>query len=195
VKYIFLIGMVLAEVIRFPYRARAARARREGKSLAAPQVKGSESWLMTTSFLGMYVFPLAYIFSPWLDFANYTLPVWVGGLGIVCLAGSLLIIWRSHADLEQKKSADAEEEQNQGLVTNGVYHYFRHPVYTAMMLSAIAQALMLQNWIAGLVGPISFIPLFVMRVPQEEAMMLERYGDDYREYMEQTGRFFPKIFR
>jgi len=32
----------------------------------------------------------------------------------------------------------------------------------------------------------------VARVPQEEQMMLEQFGDEYREYMRRTGRFLPK---
>jgi protein-S-isoprenylcysteine O-methyltransferase Ste14 len=30
------------------------------------------------------------------------------------------------------------------------------------------------------------------RVPREERMMLDEFGDQYRTYMERTGRFFPK---
>ena len=29
---------------------------------------------------------------------------------------------------------------------------------------------------------------------KEEAMLIDRFGDRYREYMEKTGRFFPRCF-
>ena len=38
------------------------------------------------------------------------------------------------------------------LVTNGIYRRIRHPMYSAFWLWAIAQALLLPNWIAGPAG-------------------------------------------
>jgi len=30
-------------------------------------------------------------------------------------------------------------------------------------------------------------------VPREEQMMVEEFGDEYRSYMSQTGRIFPRL--
>jgi protein-S-isoprenylcysteine O-methyltransferase Ste14 len=38
-----------------------------------------------------------------------------------------------------------------------------------------------------------FAPLYLSRVPREEQMMLEQFGEVYRAYMRRTGRVFPRI--
>jgi protein-S-isoprenylcysteine O-methyltransferase Ste14 len=38
----------------------------------------------------------------------------------------------------------------------------------------------------------TFVPLYLLRAPREEAMMCEFFGQDYRDYMGRTGRLFPR---
>lgn len=192
-KYAFLAGLILAQVIRWPYRAGAPRPRPQDPD-AASQVKSYETMLLFLSFLGLYILPLVYIFSDWLEFANYAFPVWVGVLGILLMLLALYIIWRAHADLNMNEPPLQEGSEGPRLVTGGIYRVLRHPIYTAMFLFAIAQALLIQNWIAGLLAALTFIPVYFIRVPREEKMMLERFGDQYREYMRHTNRILPKIF-
>jgi protein-S-isoprenylcysteine O-methyltransferase Ste14 len=53
--------------------------------------------------------------------------------------------------------------------------------------------LLLQNWVAGWAGLALFTPLYVLRVPREEQMMLDRFGAEYRSYMNRTGRIVPQL--
>jgi protein-S-isoprenylcysteine O-methyltransferase Ste14 len=55
-------------------------------------------------------------------------------------------------------------------------------MYSAFWLWAVAQALLLANWVAGFAGLIGFGTLFFGRVAREERMMTETFGDKYREY-------------
>lgn len=80
------------------------------------------------------------------------------------------------------------------LVTQGIYRHMRHPIYAAQWLWGIAQPLLLQNWIAGLAGLVSFLPVYLYRVPREEQMMLEHFGEEYRSYMGRTGRIIPRLW-
>jgi protein-S-isoprenylcysteine O-methyltransferase Ste14 len=50
----------------------------------------------------------------------------------------------------------------------------------------------LQNWLAGPLDLIFFIPFYLLRVQAEEKMMLDRFGDQYREYMKNVGGLVPK---
>lgn len=78
------------------------------------------------------------------------------------------------------------------LITNGVYHFIRHPIYAGIWLWALAQPFLIPNWIAGFAMMIAFLPLYLIRMPREEQMMLDHFGDAYRRYMQQTGRLIPK---
>lgn len=191
-KAAFLVALVLLEVIRTPHRTRMSRDRRAGR-VTASQVMGIEVLLMTLSFFTLYVLPLVYIFSDWLGFADYSLPDWLGIAGAILALAATGIVWRAHADLGKNWSPSLEVTEGQKLVTSGIYRRLRHPIYTAMLLFTTAQALLLQNWIAGLGGLLTFLPIYLIRVPREERMMLDQFGDEYREYMRVTGRFFPRL--
>jgi len=67
-------------------------------------------------------------------------------------------------------------------------------MYAAHWLWGIAQALLLQNWIAGLAMLASFLPMYLHRVPREEQMKLEQFGEEYRLYMNRTGRLIPRLW-
>jgi len=140
------------------------------------------------------VAPLFYLFSPWLDFANYDLPGWMGWMGTAAFAAALLLLWRSHADLGRNWSAILQIRQEHTLITNGVYRYTRHPMYAAHLLWAIAQGLLLQNWLAGWILLVTFIPMYLVRVPEEEKMMLEQFGQEYRLYISRTGGIIPRLW-
>jgi protein-S-isoprenylcysteine O-methyltransferase Ste14 len=57
----------------------------------------------------------------------------------------------------------------------------------------IEQALLVQNWIAGWGGLAVFLAFYFIRVPKEERMMLDHFGEAYREYSARTGRILPKL--
>jgi protein-S-isoprenylcysteine O-methyltransferase Ste14 len=142
---------------------------------------------------GMLIFPLIYTFTSWLDFADYRLPLWAGGMGMLIFSLGLWLLWRSHADLGRQWSVNVEMQEQHKLVTGGVFSRIRHPMYAAHLLWGLAQPLLLWNWIAGLSMLVFSLPLYIYRIPREEKMMTDAFGGEYQEYMQDTGRFFPKI--
>jgi protein-S-isoprenylcysteine O-methyltransferase Ste14 len=100
----------------------------------------------------------------------------------------------THRALGRNWSISLDVREDHQLVTDGIYRKIRHPMYTAFWLWAVAQALLLPNWVAGFSGIIGFGILFFGRVAREEQMMLEIFGDRYREYMARTYRVIPLIF-
>ncbi len=109
------------------------------------------------------------------------------------MAGAIFVFWRSHADLGLNWSPSLEIREKHELITRGIYGLIRHPMYASQWLWVIAQPLLLQNWLAGFANLILFIPFYILRVQAEEQMMLETFGASYQEYMQKTGRVFPKI--
>jgi protein-S-isoprenylcysteine O-methyltransferase Ste14 len=149
--------------------------------------------LLLLLFLGNFILPLVYIFTPWLNFADYTLPAWAGRLGVVILVGALMVFWRAHVDLGQNWSPTLQIREGHSLITNGLYRYIRHPMYASQWLWVIAQPLLLQNWIAGVGGLVAFLPMYFVWVPQEEQMMIDQFGEAYRAYRQRTGRILPRL--
>jgi protein-S-isoprenylcysteine O-methyltransferase Ste14 len=139
------------------------------------------------------VLPLVYIFTPWLDFADYSLPRWFSLVGVLLFIVALWLLGKGRSELGQNFSLRMEIGEKQTLVKQGVYRYIRHPIYAGFWLWGIAQPLLLHNWIAGFAMLATFLPLYFVRVPREERMMLGRFGEGYREYMNQTGRILPRI--
>ena len=68
-------------------------------------------------------------------------------------------------------------------------------MYASQWLLVIAQPLLLQNWIAGFLNLLVFIPFYLLRVKAEEQMMLDSFGIKYQEYVKNTGKVLPKIWQ
>ena len=115
----------------------------------------------------MFVAPVVYAASNWLDFANYALPDWAGGLGAVLIAGALFVFWRAHADLGLNWSPSLEIREKHELITRGIYGVVRHPMYASQWLWVIGQPLLLQNWVAGWLDLLVFIPFYFLQVRAE----------------------------
>jgi len=158
---------------------------------------GAESVILFLTFLGMFVLPLLYLFSPELDFANYSVSRWLQFLmlifGTLFFLLAIWLLWRSHADLQTNFSPAVELHPEHELVTNGIFSRMRHPMYSAHLCWGIAQALLLSNWIAGFSMLLTQILLLGYRIPREEKMLEEKFGAAYLNYTTRTWRFFPKI--
>lgn len=137
--------------------------------------------------------PLVYVLSSVLDFANYEMPDWMGWLGAGLFLLAIYVLWRTHADLGRNWTPTLGIREEHKLVTSGIYAHIRHPMYTAHIIWAIAQILILHNWIAGPSFLITQIAQYLLRVKSEEEMMIKQFGEIYEAYMQKTGRFIPKI--
>lgn len=186
-KIIYGIGWAFIAIIRIPARWRA-----RNNQIVVNRRTAQEKSLLALLSVGMVVLPLVYIFSRWLNFANYKVRSWVGWMGAGSFAIGLWLLWRAHADLGRNWSDSLQLRQGHQLITSGIYRHIRHPMYAFGWLFGIAQALLLQNWIVGLSGLVSFALLYFVRVPQEERMMLDQFGEEYRAYMKKTGRIIPR---
>ena len=189
---VYFLSMLAEVVIRVPHEQRRRQTR-----MMAESVDWSERPLLGLMFVGMFFIPLVYTFTSRLDGADYRLPrearESAGGVGMIILATAVWLFWRSHADLGRNWSPSLQLREGHELVTEGVYRSVRHPMYASMWLWGVAQALLLQNWIAGWAGLVLVLPLYLLRVPREERMMLDEFGEEYRAYMDRTGRVIPRL--
>ena len=185
---IYFLALIIQIIIRAPFD----RRRRAGK-IRERRFTGQEQLILVLLLLGGLVVPIIYAATHWLDFANYRLPDWAGWLGAVLVAISLFVFWRGHVDLGVNWSPTLEIREEHELITRGIYGSIRHPMYASQWILAIAQPLLLHNWIAGFLNLLAFIPFYLLRVKAEEQLMLEQFGNQYRSYMQKVGAVFPKF--
>jgi protein-S-isoprenylcysteine O-methyltransferase Ste14 len=74
----------------------------------------------------------------------------------------------------------------------GPFIWVRHPFYVAVALSMLANGLVAANWFLLLGGGLTVL-LLVIRTRTEEEKLLARFGERYRQYMADTGRFLPRV--
>ena len=173
---------------------RAPHGQRSRKVAVARSCRGGrETALLTLAWAGFFV-PLVWVASPWLPFADYPLRGGPLVAGVACYASGLWLFFRSHADLGTSWSITLEIREQHRLVTDGVYRRIRHPMYSALLLYSVGQALALPNWVAGPSYLVAFGLLLASRLAAEERMMLERFGDDYASYMARTKRLVPGVW-
>jgi protein-S-isoprenylcysteine O-methyltransferase Ste14 len=188
-KTILVIGAVAWFVLRLPHQKRSWKTKtRDNRRTPL------EKLLLTCSFTGLGIIPFVYVFWGIPRFADYPFQPILAWLGTAVFAVSLWLFYRVHKELGRNWSDSLEVREQHKLVTDGLYGYVRHPMYTAFFMWAVAQALLLPNWIAGPAGLVGFGILFLFRVGREEQMMLDAFGEDYRAYMRRTARLIPGVF-
>jgi len=186
---VFLIGVIVYVWIRGVF---GGRTKRNQKVLS--RMDARDRTLLALVIVGNIILPALYLFTPWLGFADYRLPAFIPWCGAVVMVIALWLFWRAHSDLGLNWSITLEMRKGHELIVHGVYRRIRHPMYAAIFLFAVAQALLLQNWLAGWAGFVTVAILYLVRTPREEKMMCEFFGDQYRDYMQRTGRLWPRFF-
>jgi len=188
-KAIWLIGAIAWFVIRYPHQRRSRKT---------PVVKSgfgpAERAVLTMAELGLGFVPILYIVTGFPAFADRVFIPALAWCGAVGFLAALLLFLRTHRDLGRNWSMSLELRNGHTLVTNGIYGRIRHPMYAAFWLWAVAQFLLLPNWVAGPAGLVGFGTLFFYRVGREEQFMLEAFGETYRAYMRRTARLLPGIY-
>ncbi|MGO4173447.1 protein-S-isoprenylcysteine O-methyltransferase [Bosea sp. TAF32] len=187
-KAIYLVLAIGWYIIRIPHER---RSRRTPVSRSARGIK--ERILLSISFTGLGILPFAYVAFGFPRFAKYAFQPTLAWAGALLAAASLLLFYLTHRALGRNWSVSLDLRESHKLVTSGVYTYVRHPMYSAFWLWAIAQALLLPNWISGPAGLIGFGTLYFFRVGEEERLMSGAFGKQYQDYINRTGRVVPRL--
>ncbi len=185
---VFFAGFVLYLGIRGKFARQAKR-----NELTVRRMDALEKFLLVLVIGGSTLSVILYLFTPSLAFADYQLPASAPWCGVVVMLAALWLFWRSHADLGLNWSVTLEIRKEHQLICHGIYRSIRHPMYASIWLFSLAQALLLANWLAGWSALVTFAQMYFLRVPREEAMMCEVFGQEYRDYMTRTGRLFPRL--
>src|SRR5262245_5302114 len=189
-RLIILIGFIIVIPIGVHHRMKSwatgdqISRRQEGlfilctlRPIAAAGMLGLIAWL---------------IYPPAMAWSSLPLPLWLRwmGVGFGALASMLLIA--TFFSLGTNITDTVVTKRDHTLVTHGPYRWIRHPLYTSVALAVLANSLTTANWFIFLTGATAFA-LLVVRTRKEEENLITRFGDEYRRYMRQTGRFVPRL--
>ena len=136
---------------------------------------------------------IAWMVDPgWMEWSSVPLPLWLRwtGVGLIAIACGLLV-W-TFRSLGRNLTDTVVTRQQHTLVVQGPYFWIRHPLYDSAALLTVAVSLMAANWFLFVTGVV-IVSLLIIRTRTEEENLVARFGDSYRTYMEQTGRFLPRI--
>jgi protein-S-isoprenylcysteine O-methyltransferase Ste14 len=135
---------------------------------------------------------VAYTINPErMAWSSIPLPDWLRWAGVAVYGvAATLLIWTLRS-LGPNLTDTVVTRQKHTLVTRGPYRWVRHPFYDSAGLLILAISLMAANWFLMLAGCV-FLILIVVRTRTEEDRLLARFGENYRTYMMQTGRFLPR---
>lgn len=188
---VYFIGLFFAEVLRLPHRINRYRYRQLWKE-AKQRTRQTEWIVLPFVLLGIWILPSIYAFSSCLNSFDYSLPDGLTVVALLLFGLSLIIRLIAQQTLSRSWSFTLETSEDHELICHGIYSITRHPIYVSLIFWAITQPVLLQNYAAGFGGAAAVVLIWLIRVPREEQLLIERFGDQYRNYMSQTGRLFTR---
>jgi protein-S-isoprenylcysteine O-methyltransferase Ste14 len=124
--------------------------------------------------------------------AQLRLPAWLRWAGAGLGAALLPLEYWMFRSLGTGITPTVATRADHQLVTHGPYRWVRHPLYSIGTGLFLAQSLLSANWFIAVLSVLA-LRLLLLRLPKEEAQLIERFGDEYRQYMQRTGRLLPRL--
>ncbi len=183
---IFICGVALLILLEIYY---LQNFNEDKKLLNAQRKKRTFLFLL---ILGIQVVPFFYIFS--IDFGSTDYHLWKW-LSLPVTLFYIFCIWlfvKSLTDLGKWWTPGQELKEDLEMVKKGSYFYVRHPMYASLLGIAICQIFMIQNWIAGPISIFLVTPFCIYQIRREENLLIKFFGDDYRDYIKETGMLWPR---
>jgi protein-S-isoprenylcysteine O-methyltransferase Ste14 len=127
------------------------------------------------------------VFSPPRFFAHpgAKIAFLVAGSGII--GGAALIMRMA---IRQRKTLGGQNVK-EGLLTSGIYRYFRHPLYTGVIWVSLGVALVTLSWDGLLMVSVVLLFNTVQAVIEERFDIGKRFSSQYQEYRKRTRMFGP----
>lgn len=194
-RLLFFIVYLLFFLIRAPHMKKQNDNKYEADLNSAIKNEG-KIFQTVRSFLSllMLLSILAYGINPsWLSIFALSLPVWLRCTAFIIALSTLPVLSWAHQYLGRQYSPDLNLKEGHKLITSGPYKLIRHPMYTILIIFMFCVSLLTANLLI-LIPHLMAILLILLRLNNEETMLLKEFGDNYREYMLKTGRLLPKLY-
>lgn len=137
---------------------------------------------------------ITYIVNPrWMSWSQLMLPSWLRCLAVLVCVAAIISLYYVFLTIGANISETYLTKRNHVLVTSGPYRWIRHPLYSFSIAGFLSMAIVASNWFIGAATLLAFVAVSSFVVPKEEAALIEKFGSEYRNYMERTGRFVPRF--
>jgi protein-S-isoprenylcysteine O-methyltransferase Ste14 len=188
-----LAGLVFFTGLGISIHFRRKADRETGEKLSRKADGNILMYIIRLGGIVLWLSPLVYLINPaWMTWSKIGFPDWVRWLGVsIGILCTLGIYWL-FSSIGSGITPTSATRREHKLSTSGPYRWVRHPLYTVGASFFISFGMMADNWLIAGLGLLTFI-IMAIRTPREEANLIEKFGDEYQEYMKRTGRFFPKL--
>jgi protein-S-isoprenylcysteine O-methyltransferase Ste14 len=142
-------------------------------------------------FMGLIV--LCFLFFNWMN------KIWLVYIGIILFVIGFFVFGGMARAAFKKKGETSKNKhwlETKKIVDSGIYAVVRHPIYISFMFYVMGLILVSQHWLSLVLG-IPIIIFFYQFIRMEEQSNIEKFGDDYKQYMQKVPRtnFLLGIFR
>jgi protein-S-isoprenylcysteine O-methyltransferase Ste14 len=79
------------------------------------------------------------------------------------------------------------------LIKHGIYKHVRHPIYLGSLLAFFSIPLIFHSLYGFLVTTLA-IPFILYKIRVEEQMFIEKFGDEYRDYIKNSKKLIPYVY-
>jgi len=147
-------------------------------TLAAPYFLGAVLYALVPGWIAVFLIPL----PDWFRL------VMVG----IAAVGLFFAVWAWRVLGKNWAPSVSGVRDDTALVTTGPYGIVRNPIYLGIYAIITSLALVAASWLLLLPG-LALCVILYTQMDKEEAALVDRFGDAYREYMKRTPRFIPKL--
>jgi protein-S-isoprenylcysteine O-methyltransferase Ste14 len=190
-RWVLILAFALLLPVGFYHRFKAATSEKLDRRQEGLVLLISIRLMGLVGMLGL----AAFLIDPtWMAWSSAPLPVWLRWAGVALgVVAAALLVW-TFRNLGTNITDTVVTRKAHFLVLTGPYRWVRHPFYVAFALATLANSLVTTNWFVFALGGTALL-LLVLRTKKEEEKLIERFGDEYRQYMITTGRFWPRMTR
>jgi protein-S-isoprenylcysteine O-methyltransferase Ste14 len=119
---------------------------------------------------------------------------WTAWAGVVLCAAGFAFTWWARVHLGRNWSGTVTLKADHALIRTGPYALTRNPIYTGLLLALIGSALT-RDSLAGLIGLGFLLAGLLVKIRQEERLLLEHFGPAFEAYRGEVPALIPRVGR
>jgi len=162
------------------------------KTAESEMGRGGIALAAVFAVIGVLGIILYFLAPPWWTWTHIPLDEWVQWSGAILASISILYLIWVHRHLDSQWSIALEIYEDHKLITTGPYRRVRHPMYLGMFVYTIGLCLISLDVLVILFFMYTILVNY-RRIPGEEQMMIDQFGEEYTEYMKRTGKLIPSF--